>query len=293
MTVSETDPVESLYENNRYQQAFKLGSELFGELLEWKDQVLAGKVAAHVGSPRTGDFLHLRAGRREPNNPAAQARAAMVVQRRFGPWEAFRYLRDRELLFASDISTQDILAWHSAMTDVFTDFRDFQEAREHLASMKKIAESDVWTLLSEVALLHAEDRNEDALLLSGVALSEYPSSRPLLQQKANLLEELGRPDEAIALLRQALPKAESCWIVAQLAQLLNSLERFQEALTEYERFKSLQLLPDKGVEQWLNAGLFRCHYRTGNSERALEHVGKNPAPSQLKLLENLKNATPA
>ena len=59
MTVSETDPVESLYENNRYQQAFKLGSELFGELLEWKDQVLAGKVAAHVGSPRTGDFLHL------------------------------------------------------------------------------------------------------------------------------------------------------------------------------------------------------------------------------------------
>ena len=292
MTLSEADPVEVLYEQNLYQQAFKLGCELFGELRDWKDQLLAGKVAAHVGSPRTGDFLVLRAGRREPNNAAAQSRAALAIQRRFGPWEAFCYLRDRERLLSPKTSTKDLLAWHSAMTDILVDFRDFQEAREHLAIMKEASESDEWTMLSEVALLQAEDRNEDALLLSGVALREHPSSRPLLQQKAYLLEELGRPEEAVELLRQALPTVESCWIVAQLAQLLNSLERFQEALLEYQRFKSLQLLPDKGVERWLNAGLFRCHYRTGDARGALEHVGKNPGPAQLKLLDNLKKAGP-
>ena len=292
MNGKELDLIEEHYEANRYEQAFRHGQELFGPLTVWPDQVLAGKVATQVGGPRLGSALHLRAGRNEPHNASAQFRAAIAVGRRFGPWDSYLYLQARKHLFSGNLSLKDSLGWLSTQLEILCDFRDFQQARDTLQKIKGLASENEWTLLSEASLLQAEDRRPEALLLVEESLTAFPESRPFIQMKADLLETQGQIDQAIEFLECAQTRLHNCWLTAQLAQLLNSVERFEQALTQYQRFKALQLLPDKDVAQWLDAGLFRCYYRLDRQEEALRHVGDKPGPALLALLENLQKAGP-
>ena len=242
-----------LYSLGYYLQAYRF-AETIGPLAEWEGtaaMLLAGRLAGNIGSYSLGRKLHLKAYRLDPNNGEAAYYKARTIYDQHGPLAAWNFMRKiGETIQALTTTQADWVAYHGVVLGAF---RDFDAAEGWLAKAEKLDPANPWIWIERAHLFELEDRYEEALAAANRSLGFRAYFRPGVQAAAQTLLLLGRDNEAVALLEDAATRVESCWLVAQMAQLQTELGLHTEARQSIERFVELAPLLDKGTAQWLNA----------------------------------------
>lgn len=282
--------VRDLYYDGFYLQAYH-AAEKIGPLAEWEGTaalLLGGRLANNLGSYKLGRKLHSKAYRLDPGDgEAAYYKARLILERR-GPLAAWNFLRKiGPTINASTTVQADWLAYHAILLAAL---RDFDAAEEWLAKAEKLDPTNPWIWIERSHLHELEDKYEEALTAANRSLELRPFFRPGVQAAAGALVLLGRDDEALVLLRDAAAKIESCWLVAQLAQLQTELGLHTEARQSIERFVELAPLLNKGTEQWLHAQRADTAYLCGDYEASLHFTQLSESPFHKLVAERMQAA---
>jgi cellulose synthase operon protein C len=258
------------YERGLYLQAYQLAREQ-GPLEDWSqvdDCVLGGRLAYQLCGSRLALRLHKRAWRLDKLHPEACYYRAYSLLQRLGPLVAWKFIRDRGEMPEADLTLHaDWLALHATVTGVM---RDFDVAEYWLAKAEELAPDRAWIFVERSALLERQDRCEEALVVAQKALAVTPWHRPAVQSAAHLLQQLGRDEEALKLLTEAVERLESPMVVTQLALLQTQLELHEDSLVSYRRFGELAPLADKRTLRWLAARKTDAAYHAGEFAAAAE-----------------------
>ena len=261
--------LEVFYDRGRYVAAHALAVERHGPLAGWSGGtaalVFACRLAGNLGGDRVAHALILRAHRRVGSDPEAtaedRANAALfhayrVIGRR-GPLALRRYLR-RPGVRAALEGAQDPANRADSLclqADIAAAFRDADTAEERWQEAHALAPERAWVWCERASLLVAADRYPEALKAAHESLRQQPWFRPAVQQAAQILTLLGRDEEAITLLEEALDEAkgglESPAVAAQLAVLSAELLRPNNALRALDRYEKLSLLLEDNGRRWL------------------------------------------
>lgn len=282
--------VWELYNHGYYLQAYRAALTI-GPLAEWEGtaaMLLAGRLANNLGSYSLGRKLHSRAYRLDPGNGEAAYYKARVILERRGPLAAWNFLRKvGTTINASTTVQSDWLGSHAVVLGVL---RDFDAAEEWLAKAEKLDPANPWIWIERSHLYELEDKYEEALTAANHSLELRPYFRPGVQAAAQMLVMLGRDEAALALLNDAATKIESCWLMAQFAQLQTELGLHTEARQSIERFAELAPLLDKGAEQWLHARRADAAYLCGDYEAALHFTQLSESPFHKLVAERMEAA---
>lgn len=200
-------------------------------------------------------------------------------------------ITENRALFRDSANEEGEAEWLGFQALVHTRFRDFQSAHTALSEAKSRSVLLPRLALVESRLLEAQDQIEEALAVVESECRRRPWHLPSVKRKAQLLEAAGRHTDALDLVTEADEHCPSLGLSLRRGRLLVERERFSEALDLYQEILHQLLLPDKGMERWLNSELFRCHYNLGEREEALQRLGANPTPKHRTLVENLKGST--
>ncbi len=289
----ELSPVRAAIEAGLYLQAWDL-ARARGRLETWagaEARVLAGRLAMALGAPRLGLSLHVRAHRESPDHAEAlyyRARAELALR---GPYGAWRFMRQRQLVPGAP---PDVRAdWAALLASVAAGFRDFDVAERRLAEAEALSPSRPWIAVERTALLEAQDRFDEALELVTSMLSASPGYRPGIVASARLLERLGRFEDAVALLQRADAQLESASVSGQLAQILLDLERPEEALAALDRFELLSPLLEPGGRRWLAAQRSDARYLLGDLATARHEAEAVATPFYSAIADRLADPAAA
>lgn len=297
MMLTMTGPTErigevlELYEQGLYLQAYALGQPL-GPLDEWEGtagRLLAGRLAAQLGSHRLCRRLHRRAWREDPANPEARYFRARLRLERSGPLATWELLRQEGELPA-EAATELRGVWWAFRAVVAAHLRDFDAADAWIARAEEIAPGDAWIPVERAAILEIEDRYEEALAAARRALELQPCHRAGVQAAAHMLQLLNRDEEALELLAEAAGRIESAAVVAQLTLAQTELGRWAEACRSLDRFEELSPLMEKEAAQWLAARRSDVAYYCGEVEAAIEYARQADDPFHLAIAERLSRA---
>jgi tetratricopeptide (TPR) repeat protein len=137
-----------------------------------------------------------------------------------------------------------------------------------------LAAGSAWTWTERSALLVRADRYAEALDAAGEALRLRPWYRPAVQATAVALTLLGRDDEAVELLRDALDPAkgalESAGVAAQWAELCGALRRSDETLRALDCCEACSPLLEEQGRLWLASRCGEARLQLGDLAGAAE-----------------------
>ncbi len=284
-------PVIELYDQSMYVRAYH-AAEHIAPLATWEGtaaRLLAGRLAATVGSPKLAQKLQLLAYRHDPNDWEARYYYARMVLRYRGALAAWQFLeqhdRDQTLLSANPKAHSDWLAFHAF---VLAQMRDFERAEPWLARAEKVAPNNVWVWVERAKVFECQDRYEDAIAVLRYALMLQPWFRPTIATSAHSLVLAGRDDEALRLLAQATQHVECAWLVEQQAHLQIELGQYEVARHSLERFAALSPRMEPGVLAQLNALRAEAAYLSGDRAAALAYAQQSSAPALQKFAAQLQ-----
>jgi tetratricopeptide (TPR) repeat protein len=283
--------VVELYDQSMYVRAYH-AAEQIAPLVEWEGtaaRLLAGRIAATVGSPRLARKLQLQAYRHDPNNWEARYYYARMVLRYRGALEAWQFLqqhdRDPTLATAPLKIHSDWLAFHAF---VLAQMRDFEAAEPWLSRAEKVAPDNVWVWVERAKVFELQDRYEDALSVLRYALMLQPWFRPTIQTSAHTLVLQGRDEEALRMLAQASQHVECAWLVEQMTNLQIELGQYEAARQSLERFAELSpRMEPEVLAQW-QAQRAEAAYLSGDTAAALEFAQQCSAPALHKFAAQLQ-----
>ncbi len=257
-------PIRALYEEGLCLRAYDRARAL-GPLERWRGteaRILAGGLAAHLGSPRLGTALHARAWREAPTDPEACFYRTFALLSRRGPLRTWEFLCEVGPLAEAPERIRGF--WLSMHAIVLGHFRDFDAAEAWLARADEVSPRSPWLLVQRASLLAMEDRYDDALSAAREALERRPWYRSAVQQAAHLLQLLDRDEEAESLLAVAAEKIESSGLVAQLGVLQAEMGRHAEARRTWDRFADTFPLIDARTRKWLAGRRSDAAYECGD-----------------------------
>ncbi len=230
------------------------------------------RTLGHLGAHRRAENLTLRSWRLNRKDPwLALAYLRMRCHRR-GPHRAWRQLN----VFPQNSETDpECLAdFHSLRAYIFGHLRDFREARAAYDEARRLDPKAPWLFAEWAAVCEMADRYEEALDVAEESLVLLPGYRPGIQAKARLLTLVGRDDEALSLLREAVQTMESGAVAAQLLELEKEKGLYADAWTTLERCAELQPLSEKTITTWLAAERTDLALRLDRPEEAIHHANK-------------------
>jgi tetratricopeptide (TPR) repeat protein len=263
------EDVEALYEQGRYVAAHRLAVERFGPLQNWAGGtaalVFGCRLAGNLGGERLAHALILCARRRaasDPENtPADRANAALFhafrIFGRRGPLALRRFFKRPGVRAALDegatiLTRAGVLCLQAHIAAAF---RDTDAAEALWQEAHALDPKSAWTWTERAALLVLGDRYQEAFAAAQEALHLRPWYRPAIQQAAHVLTLLGRDDEAVSLLEDALDPekggVESAAVAGQLAELCAALLRPGDALGALDRFEAYSPLLEEQGRLWL------------------------------------------
>ncbi|MDC0670419.1 C39 family peptidase [Nannocystis radixulma] len=221
--------LEALHERGLFVQAFRAAEAIAGGPLAWRDPdacAFASRLLQHVGAPRAAALQCLRAYRAAPRDPEVAEAYARHLKGTRGPLAALEFLRT----FAVDAApapAQCELRLVRALALIA--LRDFEAAEFELCRAEALDPTSP-TIAGVRARLHeAQDELPAALAGLQELLAARPDHRAAVQFAGHLLLELGRVDEAAALLATAMTTMECGAIALQLAHLELTRQRPREA----------------------------------------------------------------
>jgi len=286
-------PVIELYDQSMYVRAYHAAQQI-APLEEWEGtsaRLLAGRLAATVGSPKLGQKLQLLAYRHDPNDWEARYYYARKVLQYRGALEAWQFLErhdnDQTLLAASPKIHSDWLAFHAF---VLAQMRDFERTEDWLIQAEKVAPDNVWVWVERAKVFELQDRYDEAISVLRYALMLQPWFRPTIQTSAHALVLQGRDDEALRLLAQATQHIECAWLVEQMANLQIELGQYEDALQSLDRYAALSPRLEPGLLAQLNAQRAEAAYLSGDYAAALEFAKQCPFPALQKFAAQLQQS---
>jgi len=261
--------IRRLYDEGQYLEAYRQG-EAWGPLERWPGAaglVMAGRLAANLGSMRLAHLLHRRAWRLDPEDPEACYYMAYCVFSRRGPYAAWQFLRRTTLSKPNDVVRAD---WLALEATAYAVLRDFENAARSMDAAERVTSAHPWLWVSRAAVYEMEDRYAESLAAARRALAIAPWNRPAVQATARALVHLGQEEEAIRLLQEAAERLQSGAVVSQLAALEEHAERYEDARRSYARLEELWPLAvrDKKVREWLYGRQSDAAYYRGDAAEA-------------------------
>ncbi len=296
MTLSgpELAELNRLYEQGRYLTLYERVRPL-GPLSTWEGpeaMLLAGRLAANLGSARAAGAILLRAARQFPENAKVRYHTAWHIVRRYGPLAAMRFAdRDGEPPNAAEGLHADRLAQRARFLAML---RDFEHADQAIDAAIALAPDRPWLWLERAAVLECEDLPDEALESGRKSLQLQPYYRPAVQWVGHLLAQQNRDAEALELLREAAAALESGSVWCQLACLEIELGRYREARAGLSRAEQLlPLLPtDKDMSRWVGGLRSDVAYYLGDYDEAHRLAEQVDTPFYRAMSANLKKAGP-
>lgn len=271
VSLAEREELLELYGRGLYLQAWE-ASKAYGPLEEWRgteSRVLAARLLHNLGGPRRSNAWILRAFRADPRSPTACYFGHRALFYSRGPLEAWRSMQCASSV-VEGFDDDQRADWYAFEATVLSCLRDFEPAEQSMARALEAAPDRSWVHVERSGLLARQDRHGEALQALRRALELRPWYRPAVQSLAHDLVQQNRIDEALALLAEACERLESCHVIAQRAQLLVELGRYEEAREVWARYEDhAPLLEEKG-KRWLRANLADVHYLCGDLEAAIE-----------------------
>ena len=260
--------LETLYNQGKYASAHDLGVERHGPLTGWSGTaalVFGYRLAGNLGGDRLAHTLILRANRQIRRDPEARAVDRVDVALflgyrtvgRRGPLALRRFLRRPGVraAMAGNPDAEKRADFLCLEAHVAAAFRDTDRADSLWQEARDLAADRPWTWCERASLLVSADRYPEALDAARESLRLQPWFRPAVQQAAQTLTLLGRDEEAITLLENALDPAhgglESAAASAQLAVMYAEALRPGDALRALDRYEALSPLLEKEGQQWL------------------------------------------
>ena len=153
-----------------------------------------------------------------------------------------------EQAIASEVANESI---YIRLGDLLT--RQGRYAEAESAYRNAVARSQSGDAYSRLAdFLNYTGRREETTALFRQAIQRFPQETKFYNILAELLENAGRIDEAIAIRRRGLdiPRVLDVGNVSRLASLLIDRQQYAEAVDLYEQYKSINSLNSETLEKW-------------------------------------------
>jgi tetratricopeptide (TPR) repeat protein len=273
-TESDLARILSLYERGLYAQAFEAG-RVFAPLQQWRGtaaRLLAGRLARNLEGYRLGNALLACAWRDDRRHPEARYFFGHTLLAWRGPLSAWEYIQRHRDVAGESTPTRVRADWLGLAARVLSLFRDFDAAEEALQRAERLDADHAWTGVERAYLLERQDRYAESLEAARRALALQPWYRPAVQQAAHMLELLGRDEEALALLSEAVARLESPSVCAQLALLQIESGRPDDAAASLDRYEQLALLIEPAEASWLAGRRCDLAHARGDAAAAREHA---------------------
>ena len=284
------DRLEALYEGGRYLDAYE-AAQAAAPLKRWRGpraRLIAGSLATQLGAPRLGRALYALAFREGPTDAAAAYRYGAAIAETRGPLAAWRFLRRVGPL--DDPREVPAGQWLALRGAVLSMVSDFNGARQALDEAQARSPRDPWLHVARAGVYLGQGRHEAALDVLRYALEQRPGFRPAVQSRATVLAQLGRVDEAIALLSAHLGQLQSALIARQLAVFYLDAGDPLSAEGALELYEGWMPLAEPAQRRDLQLQRFYTAYTARDFEAALQLVAGVEASLPPLLTERLREA---
>ncbi|MDA0225665.1 MAG: tetratricopeptide repeat protein, partial [Proteobacteria bacterium] len=248
---------------------------------------LLGMVAQTRDQPELALEQFVLALRRAPGHYDAALKAGLVLRGLGRHIEALRYfeaavsirpdsptLNERAIAYMATgrlalaeadlrraiAATPDLVAAHCNLGIVLRRAGAVPEAIEALARAVALGPDSIIAHCNLAASLRERDRHAEALEQIDMGLAIDPAHRDALVLKGLLLRELGRPQEALAVLSPLGPLPEA---LCNLGLVLQDLGRFDEANAAFERARKRSTHAHQAIFNRGMLRLLRGEYREG------------------------------
>jgi tetratricopeptide (TPR) repeat protein len=266
---------------------------------EWTDPqalLTTARLLNYCGNSHGSHRLVLRAQRLAPNSPDCAYRFALERFSRHGPFECLRWLDACGFVKDADPACERDADFLTLKARALYHFRDFDQAALLIDRALSAFPDRGWFWMEKADFLRAQDRYEEALECSGMALQFSPHRLWAVRTRADLLQLLRRDDEALALLETSVAATQSGSLAIGLASALEEQGLPEAVLTALDTAQNRLPLADPAHRQWIAARRCDALHRLGRNTEALA-VAQQADPAKnayfRRLVERLSAAEPA
>lgn len=195
-----TDAIESLYDQNRFLDAYALCRQEFDQIdrLAGRDIrriLLLGRLAGRLGSRKLLKTIFAIARAQAPEDPLVGYFAGRKADSFEHP---LRHLAEIEAFPVDKFtSAQDRASWLAAASWSYAMVRDFEQAHRCLSSALELNTERAWVSCCQAEVLCYEDRWPEALTAAETAWELSPGMPPAAASLGRILAKLGRTAEAM------------------------------------------------------------------------------------------------
>ncbi|MDR3401900.1 MAG: tetratricopeptide repeat protein [Chthoniobacter sp.] len=280
------------YESGLYGQACTLAGK-FPSPWEWRGTaacLMGGRIANNVFAPRLARALHARAWRHDKGSAEAAYYFAFSLLSGRGPLAAWKFLRRLpEFPDIAPIQRADLLMLQAHVAGMS---RDFSTSSSLIAQAEATGADRAWFWVERGSLHEQQDAYPEALACTQRALEIHPYFRPAVQSAAHQLQLLGRDEEAVTLLQDALQRIESPAVASQLSLLQAELDRHHDARESWQRVRDLSPWMEPKMVDWWEARFSDTCYFTGDLTAAADAAARSKNPFHEKIAERLRAPAP-
>lgn len=280
----------SLYKAGHYNQCY----QAFGgvdpvELTGTRERILFARLASNLEAPRLAKWLCVRAYQKDRDDPEARyyyLRTLVDRGRPLAAWTLAKQLGD-----PVDGSPEIQASWFGLTAVTAAILRDFETAYRRLGQALSIGADQEWIYVEECVIHEMADRYEEAHASARRSLELVPWFRPGVQATARTLKLLGRNDESLDLLTEAIEHMESPAVVNGLAHDQIEREMYESASKSLDRYEQLAVLIEPAMRKGLEISRSTVAYHLGDYPKAAEHARATEVDFFNLLAGNIESAT--
>lgn len=261
--------LKDLHKQGRYLDAWELIRDL-DPPEEWPEvghRLQGARLLDRLGAGERGRRMVLREWRRKETRHLAREDALWEVLKMRGALLTWQWLEKHPPDPRED--EENHRDHHGFRAYLLTKLRDFQRAEASLAEGFKLDPESHWLRVLRADLHEAQDQRMEALGQLEEALARAPTYISGIASRAEILADLQRDEEAVAVLQSALTQVQSGQLASQLANLLIELGRLEEAEAALDLFERVTPLREPQGEDWLRARRCALASHRGDHEAAL------------------------
>jgi tetratricopeptide (TPR) repeat protein len=257
----------------------------------WKDGAEAAHCASRLiswlGNHRLSDATDWLSRPRYPEHGGVFIQWLSALQRRRGLHAMLRAMRDRSA--HPPLTPVQQVRLLGSEAEILGGFRDFREAHRLLDEAARIIPASWRVHSARASVLEDEDDRPAALEQAREAARLNPGSVNTPQLIHRLLVALGRPEEALAVLREAEARLQDFDLSLALTNWHSEHEDYAAALAGMDRCELLQPLATPRLKRWMNGRRAFWHYLRGDDAEALRCADLAPESFVAKVAERLRS----
>lgn len=243
--------LKSLRRKGRYLEAWDLIKNL-APPEEWptaEGRLAGALLIERLGANSRATRIYFREWRRKSSRSLARSEMFWEVLSKRGAFLTWLWL-NRYAPEADEHPEQ--LADHQArLAVVLMNMRDFDRAEACLQKAKELNPDSAWFDLLSADILLRQDRREESLDKTSKIRQAEPDYISAIRMESDLLSELGRDDESVAVLRAGLSIVQAGQLVVPLVNLLIELGHHDEAIEALDLYEKLTPLAEDNHLDWM------------------------------------------